>query len=105
MKVAIASTGNTLDSLIDSSFGRCSWFVIYDNGTRAMEYVPNPFKEAAERSGTSAVHFLAQKEVSQIVAGDFGMKIKPLLDSLRIQMIVIRDPDMTVSGIIEFINH
>ncbi len=70
-----------------------------------MEYVPNPFKEAAEGSGTSAVQFLAQKEVSKIVAGDFGVKIKPDLDSLRIQMIVIRDPEMTVCRIIELLNH
>jgi len=70
-----------------------------------MEYVPNPFKEATEGSGTSAVQFLAQKEVSKIVSGDFGVKIKPLLDSLRIQMIVTRDQGLTVSRVIELLNH
>jgi len=105
MKIAITSTGNTLESLIDSSFGRCSWFVIYDTENKAMEFLPNPFKEAAEASGSSAVQLLVQKKVNKIVAGDFGMKIKPMLDSLRIQMIVVKDPQLQINQIIELLNH
>jgi len=33
------------------------------------------------------VQLVASRNVKKIVSGEFGMKIKPLLDSLKIQMI------------------
>jgi predicted Fe-Mo cluster-binding NifX family protein len=36
MKVAITSTGNSPESTLDSRFGRCSYFVIYDTMKRAI---------------------------------------------------------------------
>jgi predicted Fe-Mo cluster-binding NifX family protein len=44
MKVAITSTGNTTDSKLDQRFGRCSYFVIYDQETKGIEFIPNPGK-------------------------------------------------------------
>lgn len=45
MKVAISSTGSSPDAKLDSHFGRCSFFVIYDTETAATEYIPNPIKK------------------------------------------------------------
>ena len=105
MKIAISSTGNRPDSPIDKSFGRCAWFVIYDSDNRSVEYIPNPFRDQLENSGISAVQFLEQKGIRKLVSGDFGIKVKTLIDTLRIQMIVIRDIKYTVNQIIELLNH
>ena len=105
MKVAIASQGNTLDSNIDSSFGRCAWFIIIDTETGAMEFIPNPNKDLEENAGTAAVELVATRNVSMIVSGEFGAKIKPLLDSMHIQMVVIKDSTKRVSNIIELLNN
>jgi len=104
MKVAITSAGNTMDSLLDISFGRCAYFVVYDTESRAMEYIPNPNKEAEEGAGTASVHLMASRSVNKIVSGEFGLKIKPLLDSLRIQMIVLKEPRKTIGEIIGMLN-
>ncbi|HBB91661.1 MAG TPA: hypothetical protein DC042_08055 [Bacteroidales bacterium] len=104
MKIAITSTGNTLESTLDMNFGRCEYFVVYDTESRTMEYIPNPNKEAAEGAGTASVHLIASRSVNKIVSGEFGLKIKPLLDSLRIQMIVLNDPKKTIGEIIEMLN-
>ena len=103
MKIAVASTGNTLESIIDSSFGRCAWFVIYDTETGAMEFIPNPNKDIEEHAGQAAVELISSRQVSKIISGEFGIKIKPLLDSLNIQMIVVKDSTKTISHIIELL--
>ncbi|MFO7722701.1 MAG: NifB/NifX family molybdenum-iron cluster-binding protein [Bacteroidales bacterium] len=105
MKVAITSTGNTPDALLDQRFGRCSYFVIYDTESKSMEYIPNPARDAEEGAGPVAVQLVASRGVQKIVSGEFGMKIKPLLDSLKIQMIMIKEEGKSVESIINMLNH
>ncbi|MFO8067477.1 MAG: NifB/NifX family molybdenum-iron cluster-binding protein [Bacteroidales bacterium] len=105
MKIAIASTGNSLDSTVDQRFGRCSYFVIYDKTTKAVEFIPNPNKEAEEGAGPASVQLIASKKAEKIVSGEFGIKIKSLLDQLKIQMIVVKESDKKISDIIEMLNH
>jgi predicted Fe-Mo cluster-binding NifX family protein len=105
MKVAITSTGNTLESTLDMSFGRCTYFAIYDTDGRSVEYIFNPNQQAEEGAGTASVHLMASLSVNKIVSGEFGLKTKPLLDSLRIQMIVLKAPGKTIREIIEMLNH
>ena len=105
MKVAITSTGNTLESNVDQRFGRCAYFVIYDSESKSVEYIPNPNKQISEGAGPASVQILAERGVNKIVSGDFGLKVKPLLDSLKVQMIVIKHTQKTVSEIIESLDH
>lgn len=105
MKFAITSTGNTLESTLDSSFGRCSFFVVYDTETKSMEFIPNPNKDLESGAGPASVELLASRTVNKIVSGEFGMKIKPMLDSLKVQMIVIKEPKKKIKEIIEMLNH
>ncbi|MDY0102410.1 MAG: NifB/NifX family molybdenum-iron cluster-binding protein [Lentimicrobium sp.] len=104
MKVAIATKGNTLESRLDSNFGRCAWFVVYDTDSKAMEFIPNPNKDMEEGAGSASVELLSSRKVTKIIANEFGMKIKPLLDSIKIQMIVIKDAKTQVGQIIEMLN-
>lgn len=104
MKVAITSIGNNLESKLDQRFGRCSFFVIYDTETGGTEFIPNPNKDALNGAGPASVQIVASRNVSKIISGEFGIKIKSLLDSLKIQMIVIKDPDKTIQEIINMLN-
>jgi predicted Fe-Mo cluster-binding NifX family protein len=104
MKIAITSTGDSLDSVLDERFGRCSYFVVYDTESKSMEFIPNPNKEAENGAGPASVQVIASRNVSKIVSGEFGMKIKSLVDSLQIQMIVVKEPK-TIREIIQMLNH
>ena len=104
MKVAITSTGNTPDSKLDQRFGRCSYFLIYDTDTKGMEFIPNPNKEAQEGAGPASVQIVASRDVKKVISGEFGIKIKSLFDSLRIQMIVLKEPEKKISEIIDMLN-
>lgn len=105
MKVAIASTGNTLESNIDSSFGRCAWFIIINTEDGGMEFIPNTNRDMEEHAGREAVELVATRNVEMIVSGEFGAKIKPLLDSMHIQMVVIKDAEKRISDIIALLNN
>jgi predicted Fe-Mo cluster-binding NifX family protein len=104
MKIAITSTGNNLESNLDQRFGRCSYFTIYDNETKGMEFIPNPNKDAQEGAGPASVQLVASRNVQKIISGEFGIKIKSLLDSLKIQMIVLKEPEKTIGEIINMLN-
>ena len=105
MKYVITSQLNSLDSLIDSRFGRCTYFTIFDSESKSVEFIPNPFKNVGENAGQDAVKLLANRGVDKIISGEFGLKIKSLLDSLKIQMIIIRNPQTKISEIVEMINN
>jgi predicted Fe-Mo cluster-binding NifX family protein len=105
MKIAIASKGNSLKSEIDSNFGRCNYFVIFDTESNSIEFLPNPNKELEEGAGQASVQLIATKSINKIVSGEFGIKIKSILDSLKIQMIVIKDSKKTIQDIISMLNH
>ena len=105
MKVAIASIGNTLEANIDTSFGRCTWFIIVDTESGGMEFIPNTNRDMEEHAGKAAVELVATRNIEMIVSGEFGMKIKPLLDSMHIQMVVTEDAEKRVSDIIALINN
>jgi predicted Fe-Mo cluster-binding NifX family protein len=105
MKVVITSTGNSPDSKLDCRFGRCSYFVIFDTLTLGMEILPNPYKDAEEGAGTDSVKLLASKGAGKIISGEFGIKIKPLLDSLKIQMIILKNEEKSIQDIINMLNH
>jgi len=104
MKVAITSTGNGPDNKIDTRFGRCSYFVIYDTESNSTEYIPNPTKESIEGAGPAAVEFVASKGVKKVISGEFGAKVKPIFDQLSIQLVVINDPEKSISDIISLLN-
>jgi predicted Fe-Mo cluster-binding NifX family protein len=103
MNIAITSTGKTLESKLDQRFGRCSYFVFYNTETQGMEFLPNLFKDAEEGSGSASIKILTERNVSKIISGEFGIKVKPVLDSLKIQMIMLKDSDKTIQDIIHLL--
>jgi len=104
MKIAITSTGNNPGSTLDSRFGRCSYFVIYDTKNRSVEYIPNPNKESVEGAGIASAKLVASKGVEKVVSGEFGVKVKDLFDSLKIQLIIIKEQNKPVYEIIGLLN-
>jgi predicted Fe-Mo cluster-binding NifX family protein len=105
MKIAITSSGNSLESELDEYFGRCSYFVFYDTVTKSLEFIPNPNKDLTEEAGTECAKFLAVKKAVKVITGELGIKVKPVLDSLRIQAIVLNTGNKTVKNIIDMITN
>jgi predicted Fe-Mo cluster-binding NifX family protein len=105
MKIAITSTGNSPESTLDSRFGRCSYFVVYDTENHATEFIPNPNKENVEGAGPASVQLVASRGVKKVISGEFGAKVKSIFDSLQIQLVVLNEPEKKISEIIDLLNH
>ena len=86
MKIAITSEGMNAESLLDSRFGRCTAFAIFDTDSKALKFVENPNKDVDEGAGPASVSFVANEGVKRIISGEFGFKIKGLLNDLKIEM-------------------
>jgi predicted Fe-Mo cluster-binding NifX family protein len=105
MKIAITSTGNSPESKLDSRFGRCAFFVIYDTENGSTEFIPNQNKENVEGAGPASVQLVASRGVKKVVSGEFGAKVKSIFDSLQIQLVVLNDSEKTISEIIKLLDH
>jgi predicted Fe-Mo cluster-binding NifX family protein len=103
MKIAITSTGNSPESKLDSRFGRCAYFVIYDTESGSTEFIPNQNKENVEGAGPASVQLVASRGVKKVVSGEFGAKVKAIFDSLQIQLVVLNDSEKTISDIIKLL--
>lgn len=99
MKIAIVSEKESLDARMDSRFGRCSYFAIYDTDSKTTDFFPNPAKESSEGAGPEAVKFIASQGVKRVVAPEFGKKAEAMLEKLQIEM--VNRKDKTISEIIK----
>ena len=104
MKVAISSKGDTLDSEMDSRFGRCKFFAIYDSDDKSTLFIDNTAATLTEGAGPAALQSLTSQGVSKLVSGNFGVKIKTLSSDLNVQLIVMRESH-TIESIINILNH
>lgn len=103
MKIAITSTGDNQDSKLDSRFGRCSYFAVFDTESQVTEFIPNPNKENMEGAGPASAQLVASKGANKVVSGEFGAKAKLIFDTLQIQLIVFNDANTKISEVIELL--
>jgi predicted Fe-Mo cluster-binding NifX family protein len=72
MKIAISSSGNTLDSPLDPRFGRCAYFLIVDPADMRFEAFDNRSAAQSSGAGIQAAQFLADKNVRAVITGHVG---------------------------------
>lgn len=72
MKVAVPSTGESLDAKVDSRFGRCPFFLIVDTDSMNFESIRNESAGAAGGAGIQAAQIVAQKGADAVIAINIG---------------------------------
>lgn len=72
MKIAVSSSGKTLDSALDPRFGRCACFLVVDPEDMSYEAFDNQSAGLAGGAGIQAAQFLADKNVSVVITGNVG---------------------------------
>jgi len=78
--IAVAAFKKTESSQIYDQAGRAPYYLIFDKRGNLLEVISNPFREAARGAGPKVADLLASKNVSVVVAGNFGHKMKSALD-------------------------
>ncbi len=85
-KICIPSTGPNLDSLIDSRFGRCSYFLILDKNGKLLEAVENKANQAQRGAGVCAGQNMADEKIEVVIAENIGPRAYMVLNSSGIKI-------------------
>ncbi|MFO8133242.1 MAG: NifB/NifX family molybdenum-iron cluster-binding protein [Thermoplasmatota archaeon] len=72
MKIAISTTGSSLDDPVDQRFGRCPAFLLVDTDTTETEALDNRNAQARGGAGIQAAQQLAQAGVEAVITGNIG---------------------------------
>jgi len=87
MKIAVSSTGPSLDADIDPRFGRCQHFIIVDPQTQDFEAIENTNIAASGGAGIASAQTVAGKEVEAVLTGNCGPNAYQTLSAAGIQVI------------------
>lgn len=102
MKLAVCSKGKTLESPVDSRFGRCSYFVIADTETGETDYLPNAAADVAHGAGSAVVQTLAEAGVKAVCAAHIGPNAYAGLSGMGIAMYRAEEPGLVKDAVEAF---
>ena len=85
--IVVASEGKTMEAAVSQRAARCSYFLFFDKEGNLKSAEENPFKDNRGSAGVSAADFLAERNVSVLLAGMFGNKMANALESHGITMV------------------
>ncbi len=86
MKYLIASEGNTLESNVSGHFGRASFFLIYDDGTKALEVKAND--DAVDPH--IVIHDSAKDGVKKMICGGIGPHAFQVAEKFKVEVCIVR---------------
>ena len=72
MKIAISSTGPDPDAQIDLRFGRCQYFVLFDDKAENFEFLDNEAAALSGGAGLQAAQMIADAGVKVVITGNIG---------------------------------
>jgi len=87
MKIAVTSTGPTLDDTVEARFGRCPYFLIIDPGTLEFEPIQNPNIALGGGAGIQSAQLMANKGVSVVLTGNCGPNAFQTFGAAGVQVI------------------
>ena len=103
MKVAITTSGNTLDSKLDLRFGRAHSFIVVDTESGGHEVIANEENvKALQGAGVQAAKNVADTGVEAVITGHVGPKAFATLQAGKID--IYNGASGTVANAIEQFN-
>lgn len=99
MKIAVSSSGNDLNSMLDPRFGRCAYFLIIDPEDMSFEVFDNQSASQSSGAGIQAAQSLADKNVTAVITGHVGPNAAQTLSAAGID--VFAEQQGTISEVVE----
>lgn len=89
MKIAITSTGKTLQSAIDPRFGRARYFIIVDPETLDYEVIENKQNlNLSQGAGIQAGKTIVDSKAEAVITGNCGPKAFQVLTAADVKVVV-----------------
>jgi predicted Fe-Mo cluster-binding NifX family protein len=86
MKIAVTSTGKTLDSQVDPRFGRTAFFVIVDTETMDFTVIENENIAAGGGAGISSAKTVIDTGTQAVLTGNCGPNAERTLNAAGIKI-------------------
>ena len=87
MRIAVSSTGKTINDSVSDVFGRCPYFIIAeieDKKIKKTEAIENENREQMSGAGVSAAQLMAEKDVEIVIAKNVGPRALDVLKQFNI---------------------
>jgi len=88
MKIAITSTGKTMDSEVDPRFGRAAYFVIVDTETTDFSVIENESVAAAGGAGISSAKVVIDAGAEAVMTGNCGPNAERTLSAANVKLYI-----------------
>jgi predicted Fe-Mo cluster-binding NifX family protein len=86
MKIAVTSTGKTLDSQVDPRFGRAACFIIIDTETMEFSVIDNESIAAGGGAGVSSAKAVIDAGTKAVLTGNCGPNAERTLSAGGIKL-------------------
>lgn len=102
MILAITSTGPSADSLVSEKFGRCSYFVLFNDQTKEIKSIVNSAESMEHGAGPKAAQLIINENAEAVITGAVGGNAEEALKRAGIKVIIGLKSNMKVSEAIDF---
>ncbi|MDU1320932.1 MAG: NifB/NifX family molybdenum-iron cluster-binding protein [Clostridium botulinum] len=102
MKIAISSTGKTMEDLLDMRFGRCEYFQIHDTESKEVKILENEGRNASGGAGIVASNQLVDEKVDVIITGNFGPNAFEIIEKAGVK--AYKCESISITSVIEKYN-
>lgn len=102
MKIAISSTGITMENLLDMRFGRCEYFQIHDTESKEVKILENEGQNASGGAGIVASNQLVDEKVDVIITGNFGPNAFEIIEKAGVK--AYKCESISITSVIEKYN-
>jgi predicted Fe-Mo cluster-binding NifX family protein len=87
MKIAVTSTGTSMDSPVDPRFGRSPFMDFVELETGRLEARANPFQDATGGAGTRAAQWVVENGAEVLLTGSCGPKASTVFNDAGVQVV------------------
>ncbi|AVQ39456.1 diguanylate cyclase [Clostridium sporogenes] len=102
MKIAISSTGKTMENLLDMRFGRCEYFQIHDTESKEVKILENKGQNASGGAGIVASNQLVDEKIDVIITGNFGPNAFEIIEKAGVK--AYKCESISITSVIEKYN-
>ncbi|EPY2307026.1 TPA: NifB/NifX family molybdenum-iron cluster-binding protein [Clostridium botulinum] len=102
MKIAISSTGKTMENLLDMRFGRCEYFQIHDTESKEVKILENEGQNASGGAGIVASNQLVDEKIDVIITGNFGPNAFEIIEKAGVK--AYKCESISITSVIEKYN-
>lgn len=104
MNLIISAQNPTIESPVDTRFGRSQWLILVDADTKQWKAFQNPGVSQSGGAGVAAAQFVVDQNAEVVISGDFGPNAARAFQSAKIEMRLFLKQALTVEEAVDLYN-